>query len=80
MHIISPKARNDHLHLRNSKLLENDGSDLLPNVPGWNFRNFRLLWGWDAGHKVSLVPPADLRPLSELVTKVQSSEDRDVDV
>jgi hypothetical protein len=61
-------------------LLENDRSDLLPNVPGWNFRNFRLFWGWDAGHKVSLVPRADLRPLNKLVTKVQSEEDGDVDV
>jgi len=69
-----------HLCQRNCDRLENKGSDLLPNIPGWDLRNFRLLGRWDTGDEVHLVPSADLRLLGDLVTEVQGKEFGNVDV
>ena len=63
-----------------SDCLENNGSDLFPDIPWWDNRNFRLLGCWDTSDEVHLIPPANLSLFEELVTKVYGEEDGNIDI
>ena len=72
--------KREHAPERNRNRSENYGSNLLPDISGWNFWNFGLLGCWNTSDKVHLFPLADLCLFDELVTKVQAQEEDNVDV
>ena len=75
-----PQDRAEQSNQSSSVRSENNRSDLLPYIPGWDFWDFRLIERRDTSHKVPVVPPADLCPFDDLVTEIQREEDGDVDV
>ena len=79
-HTTFPGKEKHNTFSEKEPLLKKKGSDFLPNIFGRNFWNLRLLECWDSSYEVPLVPPAYLRLLDELVTKVQAEEDDNVDV